>query len=181
MVCGGLTLSGISINKIGGLQNLYAKYMNSSAEFISTLPVNSSLIECSMPKKHAFQMLRAADDPEMPWLGFILGQTPTSIWYWCADQMTVQRTLSAKTLSHAQGGTLFAGYLKFSPFFMMVIPGMISRVLYPNTVGCSDPAICKEVCDSYTGCSNIAYPMLIMNLMPDGLKGLLLAVMLVKN
>lgn len=121
-----------------------------------------------MPKENSFQMLRPINDPELPWLGFLLGQTPASIWYWCSDQMTVQRTLAAKSLSHAQGGTLFAGYLKILPLFMMVIPGMISRALFPETVGCSDPAICREVCDSPNGCSNIAYPMLIMNVMPDG-------------
>ena len=35
-----------------------------------------------------------------------------------------------------------------------------------------------DVCDSPNGCSNIAYPMLIMEVMPVGLKGLMLAVML---
>ena len=92
--------------------------------------------------------------------------------------MTVQRTLAAKSLSHAQGGTLLAGYLKVLPLFMMVIPGMISRVLFPTTVGCVEAKSCLEACDSATGCSNIAYPMLIMNILPDGMKGLLLAVML---
>lgn len=82
--------------------------------------------------------------------------------------MMVQRTLAAKSLSHAQGGTLFAGYLKILPLFMIVIPGMISRALFKDTVGCSDPQTCMEVCDSKNGCSNIAYPMLIMNVMPVG-------------
>jgi len=44
--------------------------------------------------------------------------------------MMVQRTLAARSLSHAQGGTLFAGYLKLLPIFLLVIPGMISRVLF---------------------------------------------------
>lgn len=39
--------------------------------------------------------------------------------------MMVQRALAAKSLSHAQGGTLFAGYIKILPLFMIVIPGMI--------------------------------------------------------
>lgn len=39
--------------------------------------------------------------------------------------MMVQRALSAKSLSHAQGGTLLVGYIKILPLFMMVIPGMI--------------------------------------------------------
>jgi len=44
--------------------------------------------------------------------------------------MMVQRTLAARSLSHAQGGTVFAGYLKLLPIFLIVIPGMISRVLF---------------------------------------------------
>ena len=82
--------------------------------------------------------------------------------------MTVQRTLAAKSLSHAQGGIILAGYLKIMPIFMMVIPGMISRILFPDTVGCSDPITCEKVCGSSSGCSNIAYPMLIMNILPSG-------------
>ena len=92
--------------------------------------------------------------------------------------MMVQRTLAAKSLSHAQGGTIFAGYLKILPLFMMVFPGMISRALYSDEVGCYRPEDCVRVCGSRNGCSNIAYPMLIMRLMPTGLKGLMLAVML---
>jgi uncharacterized sodium:solute symporter family permease YidK len=41
----------------------------------------------------------------------------------------VQRTLAAKSLSHAQGGTLFAGYLKILPLFMMIMPGMIRLIM----------------------------------------------------
>ena len=33
-------------------------------------------------------MLRGPSDPDMPWPGFLLGQTPGSIWYWCTDQVT---------------------------------------------------------------------------------------------
>ncbi|KAF8565729.1 hypothetical protein P879_09913 [Paragonimus westermani] len=90
---------------------------------------------CSLPSPKAFRLLREVDDPDMPWLGFILGQTPASIWYWCADQMMVQRVLAAKSLSHAQGGTLMAGVIKQLPLFIMVMPGMISRVLYAGLRG----------------------------------------------
>ena len=44
----------------------------------------------------------------------------------------VQRSLAAKNLSHAKGGSLLAGYLKILPMFIMIIPGMISRALYPG-------------------------------------------------
>ena len=88
MVVGGLVLMVFSFNAIGGLHNLYPKYMNSSASYINTLPVNSTLIECAAPKANSFQMLRGLSDSELPWLGFFLGQTPASIWYWCSDQVT---------------------------------------------------------------------------------------------
>ena len=44
---------------------------------------------CHLPDKNAFRMLREADDDYMPWAGFLLGQTPGSIWYWCADQVLI--------------------------------------------------------------------------------------------
>ena len=47
-------------------------------------------------------------------------------------QVIVQRSLAAKNLIHAKGGSLLAAYLKVFPFFMMVLPGMISRILYPG-------------------------------------------------
>ena len=82
--------------------------------------------------------------------------------------MMVQRALAAKSLSHAQGGTLFAGYIKLLPVFIMVIPGMISRVLFPNEVACADPDVCEAVCGNRFSCSNIAYPKLVLELMPAG-------------
>lgn len=47
-------------------------------------------------------------------------------------QVIVQRSLAAKNLSHAKGGSLMAAYLKVLPLFMMVFPGMVSRVLFPG-------------------------------------------------
>lgn len=66
--------------------------------------------------------------------------------------MIVQRTLAAKNLSHAKGGSLMAAYLKVLPLFIMVFPGMVSRVLFPGkkTAGrrdflwVSDPVKCSK-------------------------------------
>ena len=49
-------------------------------------------------------------------------------------QMMVQRMLSAKSLSHAQGGGLLAGYFKFAFLFVMILPGMIGRILWPGKI-----------------------------------------------
>ena len=62
--------------------------------------------------------------------------------------------------------------------FLIVVPGMISRVLYPDTVGCVDPAICEAVCGNPVSCSNTAFPALVLGIMPEGLRGVMLAVML---
>ena len=48
--------------------------------------------------------------------------------------MMVQKALSAKSLSDAQGATILTGWIKVLPMFLIIIPGMISRVLYPDTV-----------------------------------------------
>jgi len=70
----------------------------------------------------------------------------------------VQRTLGAKNNIHAKAGSIFAGFLKTLPIFIMVMPGMISRVLFPKSIACADPASCKHYCDNEWGCSNNAYP-----------------------
>ena len=64
----------------------------------------------------------------------------SSIWYWCADQVIVQRTLSAKNLTHAKAGCVLASLLKFLPLFLLVLPGMAARVLYRNEVNLLTPA-----------------------------------------
>lgn len=45
-------------------------------------------------------------------------------------------------------------------------------------MGCADPDKCMEVCESRAGCTNIAFPKLVLGIMPTGLKGLMLAVMM---
>lgn len=58
------------------------------------------------------------------------------------------------------------------------MPGMISRVLFPETVACADPKTCMEVCENPVGCSNVAYPQLVLGLAPVGMRGLMMAVMM---
>ena len=48
--------------------------------------------------------------------------------------MIVQRTLSAKNISHAKAGCVLASLLKFLPLFLLVFPGMAARVLFTNEV-----------------------------------------------
>ena len=69
---------------MGGFQGLLDKYPQAVPTNVSAIVVNTT---CHWPDRQAFRMLRDVDDDYMPWLGFLLGQTPGSIWYWCADQV----------------------------------------------------------------------------------------------
>ncbi|XP_041378621.1 sodium/myo-inositol cotransporter-like isoform X2 [Gigantopelta aegis] len=175
MVGGSIYLTVAAFYKIGGFSGLLEKYPQAVPKNVSSIVVNET---CHYPDKQAFRMLRDADDDYMPWLGFLLGQTPGSLWYWCTDQVIVQRALAAKSISHAQGAVVMAGFLKILPMFIMVMPGMISRILYPDEVACTNPEWCYQVCQSRAGCSSIAYPRLVLGIMPDGARGLMMAVMI---
>ncbi|KAI4896796.1 hypothetical protein NFI96_026705, partial [Prochilodus magdalenae] len=172
MLAGALTLMGFSFVEVGGLQAVFDGYSNA-------IPlVRDPNTTCGIPREDAFHLFRDPVTSDLPWPGVLLGMSIPSIWYWCSDQVIVQRSLAAKNLLHAKGGSLLASYLKVLPFFMMVLPGMISRILYPDEVGCADPEVCMKVCGNSVGCSDIAYAKLVMELLPSGLRGLMMAVML---
>ncbi|XP_054991987.1 sodium/myo-inositol cotransporter 2 isoform X5 [Sorex araneus] len=171
MLIGALSLMGYSFAAVGGLDGLQEKYFSAVA---SNRSENSS---CGLPREDAFHMFRDPLTSDLPWPGILFGMSIPSLWYWCTDQVIVQRTLAAKDLSHAKGGSLMAAYLKVLPLFMMVFPGMVSRILFPDQVACAVPEICKKVCGNPSGCSDIAYPKLVLELLPTGLRGLMMAVM----
>uniref|UniRef100_A0A8C5SSX2 Sodium/myo-inositol cotransporter 2 n=1 Tax=Laticauda laticaudata TaxID=8630 RepID=A0A8C5SSX2_LATLA len=172
MLAGALTLMGFSFAKVGGLEDLKNRYFKAIA---SNHYGNTS---CGLPREDAFHIFRDPVTSDFPWPGILVGMTIPSLWYWCTDQVIVQRSLAAKSLSHAKGGALLASYLKILPLFMMVLPGMISRILFPDLVACADPKSCKEICGNPSGCSDIAYPKLVIELLPLGLRGLMMSVMI---
>jgi len=108
-----------------------------------------------------FHMVKPAGDAVYPWPGTIFGTLVLGIWYWCTDQVIVQRTLSAKGLHDARKGTFFCAALKILPIFILVLPGLIAKTLWPTEV---------------TG--DNAFPMMVQRLMPPGLKGLMVAALL---
>lgn len=63
-------------------------------------------------------------------------------------------------------------------FLVILLVGMISRILFADELACISPEHCTEVCGSPAGCSNVAYPRLVMSVMPSGLRGLIMAVMI---
>ncbi|XP_042334459.1 sodium/glucose cotransporter 1-like [Sceloporus undulatus] len=173
IMAGSVVLAAFAFNEVGGYGKLVERYMNAIPDVNTSYPA-----ACYTPRPDAFHLFRNAVDSDLPWPGLVFGLSILSFWYWCADQLIVQRCLSAKNLSHVKAGCILCGYLKILPMFLMVMPGMISRVLYTDEVACVEPRKCAEYCSSEFGCSNIAYPLLVVRLMPDGLRGLMLSVML---
>ncbi|NWR42147.1 SC5A9 protein, partial [Regulus satrapa] len=172
MVLGAFVLMFIGFEKVGWYEGLQEKYITAIPKI--TVPNTT----CHLPREDSFHLLRDPITGDLPWTGLMFGLTVVALWCWCTDQVMVQRSLSAKNLSHAKGGSVFAGYLKILPVFFIVMPGMISRALYPDEVACVDPEVCKRICGAAVGCSNIAYPKLVIELLPDGLRGLMIAVMM---
>ncbi|XP_028368919.1 sodium/glucose cotransporter 4 [Phyllostomus discolor] len=172
MVGGALVLMFLGFKEVGWYPGLEQRYRQAIPNV--TVPNTT----CHLPRPDAFHMLRDPVSGDIPWPGLIFGLTVLATWCWCTDQVIVQRSLSAKSLSHAKGGSVLGGYLKILPMFFIVMPGMISRALYPDEVGCVDPDICQRICGARVGCSNIAYPKLVIALMPVGLRGLMIAVIM---
>ena len=110
-----------------------------------------------------FHMIKPASHSVYPWTGTIIGVFILGVWYWCTDQVIVQRCLGAKNLTHSRGATVMTALLKLLPLFIFVVPGLIARVLWPAEVS-ADP--------------DQAYPLIVTRLLPAGLAGLMIAALL---
>jgi solute:Na+ symporter, SSS family len=112
----------------------------------------------SLPKGK-LNMFPPLNDPH-PWAGILFASPIVGIWYWCTDQHIVQRCLAARNETQARRGTIFAAYLKLVPFFIFMIPGLIAFVLKQQG------RLNMEVTDT-------AFPTLVKEIMPFGLRGIL--------
>ncbi|XP_039249944.2 sodium/mannose cotransporter SLC5A10-like isoform X1 [Styela clava] len=173
MLLGAVVLMIVGFVNVGGYFGLVTEYMKATPTY--TLLEHP---ECGIPLNDSFHVFREVTDEDFPWTGVVLGMPILSIWYWCSDQVIVQRTLAAKNLTHAKGGALLCSYLKILPMFLMVMVGMISRAKFPEQVGCVVPEICQKVCGNPTSCSDIAYPKMVMEFLPIGARGLMMSVIL---
>lgn len=107
------------------------------------------------------RLIRPIDDTATPWLGLIIGMPITGLYFWANNQTLVQRVLSSKTVDEGRKGVLFAGFLTLCTLFIVAIPGVIARYLFP---GLEKP--------------DMVYPNMVLNLLPVGLLGILLAALL---
>lgn len=132
-------------------------------EMIETIQMAATTPD-NPPIEQFFNLWRPTDDSEYPWTGMLFGAPILGVWYWCTDQFIVQRALSAKDVSNARKGALFAGYLKLLPVFLFFLPGVIAYALMQKGM----ISFSMENADQ-------ALPTLITEFLPAGLKGLAIA------
>jgi solute:Na+ symporter, SSS family len=147
LIAGAVILTFIGLDRVGGFAGLRA----------------------AVPADY-FHMIKPFTHSAFPWTGIFLGAPILGIWYWCTDQSIVQRVLSAKDEGHAKAGTIFAGFLKILPVFILVLPGIMAFALFKNLFRLGPGG---EVLNG-----DIAYPTMIINLLPEGLIGLMIAALL---
>ena len=123
-------------------------------------------------------MLRPHGDASgMPWYAVFLGYPVLGIWYWCADQTIVQRVLGAKDENHARVGPLFCGFIKILPVFIFVMPGLFAYTLAQS--GHLDLSALKSVVNGKEVVNSKGiYTLMITQLIPPGLIGVLVAALL---
>jgi solute:Na+ symporter, SSS family len=106
----------------------------------------------------AMHIHKPYDDPVYPFWGVVIGALTGGIFYWGMDQVNVQRVLGAANLKQARWGAVFCVLLKLTPVFIFALPGVIAKALYP---GLED--------------SRTTFVTLMNKLLPDGVRGLVLA------
>jgi SSS family solute:Na+ symporter len=134
LIGGGIILTATAIARVGGLGALF---QGVEPEF--------------------FNLWKSVNHPDFPWTGILFGAPILGVWYWCTDQMIVQRTLAASNIETARRSTIFAGFLKLIPVFILVLPGVAGRVLFPDVA------------------PDRMYATLVTELLPPGIRGLVIA------
>lgn len=119
-----------------------------------------SFFEHNADKLH---VILPSDHPVLPWTALVIGLWIPNFYYWGLNQYITQRTLAAKTLRQGQMGVIFAAGLKLLIPFIIIIPGIIAYQLYQGQL--TAPGATADA----------AYPLLIRNLIPVGVRGFIFA------
>ncbi len=119
-----------------------------------------NFLEANSDKMH---MILPADHPVLPWTALVFGLWIPNFYYWSVNQFITQRTLAAKSLKEGQLGVIFASFLKLITPFIIVIPGIIAYQLFKDQLVGPDAT------------TDAAFPLIIRNLVPAGVRGFIFA------
>ena len=155
LLIGSIAILVIGLTQLGGWGNLMeivrstdATYLNDAGEVIYRSTTDSM-----------GDLIRSHQDPKYPWTGVLLGSAIIGFWYWCTDQFIVQRVLSGRDQKQARRGTIFGAYLKLTPVFFFLVPGMIAFAMKQ-----------QGMLDFET--NDAAFSTLVKELLPKGFTGI---------
>ncbi len=147
------------------------------AEMLKGLDGKHAAGEIALNAEQTFSLVRPTDDEFMPWYGLLTGVPLLGFYFWANNQFMVQRVLGARDLNHGRWGALFAGLLKLPVIFIMVVPGVLALLIFSDLDITSLNYITGEgiPCATLDDCPNLTYPVLLMQLLPTGILGLVVA------
>ncbi len=151
LLIGSIAILVIGLVKLGG--------WNEMISICRTVPVNDF-------GDNMTNLIRSPHDPDFPWTGVILGSMIIGFWYWCTDQFIVQRVLSGRDQKQARRGTIFGAFLKLTPVFIFLIPGMIAFALTQKI----DPSTGQPLLSLAS--NDAAFSTLVKELLPKGFTGI---------
>ena len=111
-------------------------------------------------------LVRSIHDKDFPWLAVLPGSAIIGFWYWCTDQYIVQRVLAGRNEKESRRGSILAGYLKLTPVFIFMVPGMIAF------------ALTKMTGSGFHTNGDQAYTSLVAQILPHGIRGIVACGML---
>jgi solute:Na+ symporter, SSS family len=174
LIIGSLLVTWFGLEELGGWDKL--KDVAGSEMFNLWKPMVPDNVESTWaPVKEPGRLAWYFND-NYPWLGMLLCAPIIGLWYWCTDQYIVQRTLGALNERQARRGTIFAALLKLLPVFIFIIPGIICFAL-AKTGG--NAALQHALIDSQGNVirenAQQAFPLLVVNVLPVGARGIVVA------
>lgn len=175
LILGGLVTTYLALDAVGegsgvliGMANLYE---GAREHFVMVIPKGEIMIPDGLGGlKDAYQ--------DLPGVAVVLGAMwLTNIGYWGFNQYIIQKGLAAKSIEDAKKGLIFAGYLKILIPLLVVIPGIAAWVLI-NKSSPEELSSMLNVPFERIGTinkSDEAYPWLLKNFVPSGVRGLAFA------
>ena len=173
LVLGSLLLTVFGLSKLGGWSELRA--VLDPELFDLWKPIVPAGVEGTWaPVKETGRMAWYFNQ-NYPWPGMLFCAPIIGLWYWCTDQYIVQRALGARGEREARRGTIFAALLKLLPVFIFIVPGMIAVALARTGRMRGLESLVASDGTVVASSAQAVFPLMIQHVMPDGLRGLVVA------
>src|ERR1700686_3200725 len=179
LILGSASLTIYGLVKLGGISEL--RYWCGSDMFNLWKPLIPAGVQGTwspvIETNGAGQMVRQAWhlNGNYPWLGMLFCAPIIGLWYWCTDQYIVQRALGAPNETVARRGSIFAAFLKLSPVYLFIVPGLICFALAKSGKIPELATIIGPDGHAIPATAQGAFPLLVEYLLPPGLRGVVVA------